>query len=118
VVLFNIGTAATVMIGVLTLYAGLLLVIAPAALLLIDADALEDALGHGVEAGAYGRLTWLVASLATVGGALGAALETDLTVREAAYALRLAPGGPQEREGDIDEQAARTADADGAPGGP
>jgi hypothetical protein len=118
VVLFNIGTAATVLIGVLTLYAGLLLVIAPAALLLIDADALEDALGHGVEADAYGRLTWLVASLATVGGALGAALETDLTVREAAYALRLAPGGPQEREGDTDEQAAQTADADRAPGGP
>ena len=118
VVLFNIGTAATVLIGVLTLYAGLLLVIAPAALLLIDPEALEDALGHGAGAGAYGRLAWLVASLATVGGALGAALETDLAVREAAYALRLAPGGPQEREGDIEEQASRAADADRATGGP
>jgi hypothetical protein len=118
VVLFNIGTAATVLIGVLTLYAGLLLVVAPTALLLIDPDALKDALGHDVHAGDYAGLTWLVASLATVGGALGAALETDLAVREAAYALRLAPGSPQEREGGTDERAARAADADRAPGGP
>jgi hypothetical protein len=116
VVLFNIGTAATVLIGVLTLYAGLLLVVAPTALLLIDPDVLEKALGHGVHASDYGGLIWLVASLATVGGALGAALETDLAVREAAYALRHAPpGSPREREGGIDERAARAADADQAP---
>lgn len=118
VVLFNIGTAATILVGVLTLYAGLLLVIAPAALLLIDADALEDALGRGVDAGTYARLTWLVASLATVGGALGAALETDLAVREAAYAIRLAPGSPQERAGDADEQTPRAAGDDRGTGGP
>lgn len=115
VVLFNIGTTATVVIGVLALYAGLLLVIALAALLLIDPKALEDALGHGAGAGAYARLAWLVASLATVGGALGAALETDLAVREAAYALRLAPVGPYERD---DEEASRAAAAGPGPGGP
>lgn len=118
VVLFNIGTAATVLIGVLTLYAGLLLVVAPTALLLIDPGAIEQALGQHVHASTYGGLTWLVASLATVGGALGAALETDLAVREAAYALRLAPAGPQERPDGIDERTAPAVDAGRAPGGP
>ena len=36
----------------------------------------------------YIALIWLVASLAMVGGALGAGLEADSTVREAAYGYR------------------------------
>jgi hypothetical protein len=36
----------------------------------------------------YIELIWLVASLAMVGGALGAGLEADSTVREAAYSYR------------------------------
>ena len=41
-----------------------------------------------VSAAQYIALIWLVASLAMVGGALGAGLEADSTVREAAYGYR------------------------------
>jgi hypothetical protein len=37
-------------------------------------------------------LAWLVTTLGTVGGALGAAIESDRAVREAAYGFR-----PEER---------------------
>jgi hypothetical protein len=36
----------------------------------------------------YVRLAWLLSTLGTIGGALGATLETDEAVREAAYAHR------------------------------
>ena len=41
-----------------------------------------------VGAAEYVRLAWLTATLATVGGALGAGLETDEAVREAAYSYQ------------------------------
>jgi hypothetical protein len=81
VILFNFATAATILIGIATLYATLFLLIIAAAELLLSPDALASGLGHTVSAGDYARLAWFTASLATVGGALGAALESDEAVR-------------------------------------
>jgi hypothetical protein len=85
VILFNAATAATVTIGVLTLYGALLLLILAGAALVIAPDLLSATLSEPVGLGDYAVLAWFVASLATVGGALGAALESDEAIREAAY---------------------------------
>ena len=86
VILFNFATAATVLIGIATLYVALFLLIFAAAELLLSPDALGAGLEHAVGTGDYATLAWFTASLATVGGALGAGLESDEAVREAAYA--------------------------------
>jgi len=86
VILFNFATAATVLIGIATLYAALFFLIFATAELLLNPHALASGLGHPVGTGHYARLAWFTASLATVGGALGAGLESDGAVREAAYA--------------------------------
>jgi hypothetical protein len=88
VVLFNIVTSLSLLIGLLTLYAALLLVTAVGALLLVSMPLFQAVIGRPVGAAEYIALIWLVASLAMVGGALGAGLEADSTVREAAYGYR------------------------------
>jgi hypothetical protein len=101
VVLFNLTTAITVGIGVLTLYLALFIVNLGSAAVLITTGVLERQLGHPAGAGTYLALAWLVTSLATLGGALGAALENDRAVREAAYGYR-----PDARNEALREQAA------------
>jgi hypothetical protein len=85
VVLFNLATAATLGLGVLTLYAALFALTAAAAAELIPPSLLRQRLGHAVDVGDYLQLVWFVASLATIGGALGSLVESDVDVREAAY---------------------------------
>jgi hypothetical protein len=88
VVLFNIATTATVVIGVVALFVALFVLALAAALLLIVPRLLTDALGHPVALHDYVEVAWLSSSLATVGGALGAGLESDEAVRRAAYTYR------------------------------
>jgi hypothetical protein len=61
---------------------------AAGAAVLLTPGLLEETLGHAVGPLDYARLSWLIASLATVGGALGAGIEQTDRVREAAYAVR------------------------------
>ncbi|MGY1667024.1 hypothetical protein [Geodermatophilus sp. SYSU D00696] len=92
VALFNLATVATVVIGVLTLYATLFVLALTGSLLLVPSGLFGEGLGHRAALGDYLELAWLTSSLATVGGALGAGLEEDDAVREAAYTHR--PGTP------------------------
>ena len=88
VALFNIVTLTTVVIGVLALYLALLVLTVIGALLLVPRGMLGNAVGHGVGITGVLALGWLAASVATVGGALGAGLESDEAVREAAYSYQ------------------------------
>jgi hypothetical protein len=85
VALFNLATVATVAIGVVVFYAAVFALSWLGALLLVDGDVFAAVVGAPVGALEYAKLAWLTATLATVGGALGAGLEDDDVVRAAAY---------------------------------
>ena len=88
ILLFNATTTATVLVGIASLYAVLFVLALTAAGLLITTDVLSEAVGTSTGWEGYLKLAWLTSSLATVGGALGAGLESDNAIREAAYAYR------------------------------
>lgn len=83
------------MLGVTFLYAALLLLALLITPLLVPAHLLEENLGHAVQVGDYFKLAVLASAQATVGGALGAGLESDEAVRAAAYTYRQEPGEVQ-----------------------
>lgn len=85
VILFNIVTVATVVIGVLALYLALFVLMLVGTLLLVPERTLAGIVDHPTGIGDQATLAWLACSLATLGGALGAAAESDEDVREAAY---------------------------------
>jgi uncharacterized membrane protein len=93
VVLFNLVTLVTVTFGILSLYAALFATALAAGALTIDSSLFASQVGRHAGLAEYLRLAWFASSLATVGGALGGALESDDAVREAAYAHR--PGDQQ-----------------------
>jgi uncharacterized membrane protein len=88
VVLFNTVTVLTVMLGVFALYAMMFVLTLAGAGSLIPPSVLEHAIGDSADVTDYLRLTWLITSLATIGGALGSLIESDVAVREAAYGYR------------------------------
>jgi hypothetical protein len=85
VILFNIATVLTVLIGVSMLYAALYVLALVAAYWFVVPQIWRDQVGHPASLRDYFELAWLISSLAMVGGALGAALESDEAVRAAAY---------------------------------
>ena len=88
VVLFNLATAAAVAIGVVTLHITLFAIDLIVAAGLITSGVVRKELSHPASAATYVSLAALAATLATLGGSLGAALENNLAVREAAYGYR------------------------------
>lgn len=88
VTLFNLATTATVVLGVTALYLFVFVASLLGALLLIETSLLAEVVGHDIDGWDYLRIALLASTLGTVGGALGATVETDEAVREAAYAHR------------------------------
>lgn len=85
VTLFNAATTITVVLGVVVLHVAMFLLSLGGALLLVDPDVFYEVTGDPAVFLEYVKLAWLVAGLATIGGALGAGLEDDDAVRDAAY---------------------------------
>lgn len=88
VTLFNLATTATVVLGVLSLFAALFVLALLTSPVLVPSNLFEEGIGHEVRFGDYLELVWLISALATLGGALGAGLESDEAVRAAAYTYR------------------------------
>ncbi|MDG4667230.1 hypothetical protein [Mycobacterium sp. 236(2023)] len=86
--LYNIATLITVIIGVALLHVALFLSMLFTAGILLTPNVFAQSIGHPISAADYLSLAWLIASIATVGGALGSGLEDDGGVRAAAYGNR------------------------------
>ncbi|MET9150987.1 hypothetical protein ABZX82_06920 [Streptomyces griseoflavus] len=86
--LYNVSTVVTVGIGVVVCYVGLLVINFVWALFILTDRVFASFTRNPLDATAYWTLAWFVASIATVGGALGSGLETDEAIRAAAYSKR------------------------------
>jgi hypothetical protein len=85
VVLFNLATATTLGLAVLTLYASLIVLSVVGGAALIPQSVYRSNVGHLPALADYLKLGWLAATIATLAGALGSLIESDESVREAAY---------------------------------
>jgi hypothetical protein len=85
VIMFNLATLLTVLIGVATLYLALFVTTLVCSGALIPIGVFNHQTGHAQALADYVQLAWLVASLATIGGALGSVIESDLAVHDAMY---------------------------------
>ncbi|MFF8884119.1 hypothetical protein [Streptomyces flaveolus] len=86
--LYNISTVVTVGIGALVCYVGLMVINLVWALFILNDQVFASMTRTPLHATEYLTLSWFVASVATVGGALGSGLESDEAIRAAAYSKR------------------------------
>lgn len=86
--LYNAATAFTLSIAVLFYYAVLFFLFLLAVVIFVPGSMLESAIGEPVSLTDYLALAWLASSVATIAGSLGAALESEETVRNATYGYR------------------------------
>ena len=106
VVLINLATFSTVGLGILTSYVALLMFNLLMCLSLVPRSVLQIEMHRPAESIDYLRIAWLISSLATFGGALGAVLEANDDVRAATFALRHVKnrnGGPTQAQASATE---------------
>ena len=88
VVLFNLATVVTVLIGVATLYLALVLIALGCSYALVAPGVFAQELSHPVGFGDHLQLAFLTSAVATLAGALGSLTESEFAVREAMYRYR------------------------------
>lgn len=86
--LYNASTVMTVGIGVLVCYGGLIVINLVWALFILNDRVFASMTRSPLHAAEYWTLSWFVASIATVGGALGSGFESDEAIRAAAFSKR------------------------------
>ncbi|MCV7423916.1 hypothetical protein H7K45_25510 [Mycobacterium yunnanensis] len=86
--LYNASTVVTLTIGVVIFHVGLFVLLLLTAWWTIPPQMVSQNIGHPVGASSLFRMAWLVASVATLGGALGSGMEDDDVVKAATYGAR------------------------------
>lgn len=87
-VLYNAATVVTLTIGVAIFHVGLFILLLLTAWWTLPPQMVADSIGHSVDLPTLLRMAWLVAAVATLGGALGSGMEDDEAVKAAAYGVR------------------------------
>jgi hypothetical protein len=87
-VLYNASTVVTLTIGVVIFHAGLFVLLLVTAWWTIPPVMVSQNIGHPVGATSLLLMAWLVAAVATLGGALGSGMEDDEAVKAATYGAR------------------------------
>lgn len=87
-VMYNASTVVTLVIGVVIFHIGLFLLLLLTAWWTLPPEMLAHNIGHPVTVSTLLLLAWLVAAVATLGGALGSGMEDDDAVRAATYGAR------------------------------
>lgn len=87
-VLYNAATVVTLTIGVAILHLGLFILLLVTAWWTLPPQMVAHNIGHPVDLSTLLLMAWLVAAVATLGGALGSGMENDEAVKAAAYGVR------------------------------
>jgi hypothetical protein len=86
--LYNAATAVTLTIGVAIFHMGLFVLLLLTAWWTLPPQLVAQSIGHPFGFLSLLTLAWLVAAVATLGGALGSGMEDDDAVKAAAYGVR------------------------------
>lgn len=86
--LYNASTLVTLTIGVVVFHAGVFILLLLTAWWTIPPQMVTENIGHPMDFSSLLLMAWLVAGIATLGGALGSGMEDDEAVRAAAYGVR------------------------------
>ena len=86
--LYNTATLVTLTIGVAILHIGLFVLLLLTAWWTLPPQMVAHTIGHPVGFSSLLLMAWLVAAVATLGGALGSGMEDDDAVKAAAYGVR------------------------------